>query len=108
MSEEEILFVTVGSIWVSGSSNDHFCGLSYTCSRDQTQQKAMGFMRDVSRHPIPSIFTRSDGQVDSDRSRERARRERIKAQRDALSAIARWLRDLLKDAPEGHDNARLG
>jgi hypothetical protein len=68
----------------------------------------MGFMRDVSRHPIPCILTTSDGHVERDRSRELARRERIKAQRDAFSAIARWRRDLLKAAPEGHDNARLG
>lgn len=68
----------------------------------------MGFMRDVSRHPIPCILTTSDGYVERDRSRELAHRERIKAQRDAFSAIAHWRRDLLKGAPESHDNARLG
>lgn len=68
----------------------------------------MGFMRDVSRHPIPAILTTPDGHVDYGRYRELARRERIKAQRDAFSAIAGWLRGLLKAAPEGHHNERLG
>lgn len=68
----------------------------------------MGFMRDVSRHPIPSILTTPDGHVDYDSYRELARRERIRARRDAFSAIAGWLRDLLKAVPEGHHNARLG
>lgn len=68
----------------------------------------MCFMRDLSRQQIPLIRTTSDGNVDYDHYRELARRERIKAQRDALGTIGRRLRGLFGLGPAGRYDARLG
>lgn len=67
----------------------------------------MCFMRDVSRHSVPLVRTTAAGHVDYDHYKELAHRERVKAQREAFSAMGRWLRGLFSAAPAGHSE-RLG